>query len=138
SSGQERADASHRDDRLRDRSLGRARNADGRFDGEAESGRRARAARYEPRLDQPRDPTRARRLHPRRRETARDRPSRHGWRDRPLGISVRDFMEVAMLKIAAPFLGLSLILSWQSTPAAEAIEMGGLQGAVRDEDRKPG
>src|SRR6266571_4024709 len=42
-----------------------------------------------------------------------------------------------MLKIVAPFLGLSLILSSQSTPAAEAIEMGGLQGAVRDENRKP-
>src|SRR2546427_904248 len=42
-----------------------------------------------------------------------------------------------MLKIVAPFLGLSLVLSWQSTSAAEAIEMGGLQGAVRDENRKP-
>src|SRR6266704_256088 len=42
-----------------------------------------------------------------------------------------------MLKIVAPFLGLSLIMSAQSTPAAEAIEIGGLQGAVRDENRKP-
>src|SRR2546427_5199975 len=42
-----------------------------------------------------------------------------------------------MLKIVAPFLGLSLVLSWQSTSAAEAIEMGALQGAVRDENGKP-
>src|SRR6266705_619361 len=42
-----------------------------------------------------------------------------------------------MLKIVAPFLGVSLILSWHSTPAAEAIETGSLHGAVRDENSKP-
>src|SRR2546422_6617980 len=46
-------------------------------------------------------------------------------------------MEVAMLKIVSPFLGLLLVLSWQGTSFAEAIEMGGLQGAVRDENGKP-
>src|SRR5882757_8639170 len=40
-----------------------------------------------------------------------------------------------MLKIPL-FLGLLLILSWQGTSAAEAIERGGLQGAVRDENGK--
>src|SRR5437867_2659282 len=47
-------------------------------------------------------------------------------------------MEVAMLKIViAPFLGLLLILSCQGASMAEAIEMGALQGAVRDENGKP-
>ena len=42
-----------------------------------------------------------------------------------------------MLKIVSPFLGLLLVLSWQGTSFAEAIETGGLQGAVRDENGKP-
>ncbi len=43
-----------------------------------------------------------------------------------------------MLKIViAPFLGLLLILSCQGASMAEAVEMGGLQGAVRDENGKP-
>ncbi len=42
-----------------------------------------------------------------------------------------------MLKIVSPFLGLLLVLSWQGTPFAEAIETGSLQGAVRDENGKP-
>ena len=42
-----------------------------------------------------------------------------------------------MLKIFLHFLGLLLVLSWQGTSLAEAIEMGGLQGAVRDENGKP-
>src|SRR5260221_5436076 len=44
-------------------------------------------------------------------------------------------MEIAMLKIV--LLDLLLVLSWQGTSFAEAIEMGGLQGAVRDEIGKP-
>src|SRR5882757_8444741 len=44
-------------------------------------------------------------------------------------------MEIAMLKIV--LLGPLLLLSWQGTSFAEAIEMGGLQGAVRDENGKP-
>src|SRR3989442_8378504 len=43
-------------------------------------------------------------------------------------------MEEAMLKVVALSLALSF---WQSTSAAEAIETGGLQGAVRDENGKP-
>ena len=42
-----------------------------------------------------------------------------------------------MPKIVAPLLGLLLILSGQATSAAEAIETGGLQGAVRDENGRP-
>ena len=42
-----------------------------------------------------------------------------------------------MLKIASPFLGLLLVLLWQGTSTAEAIETGSLQGAVRDENGKP-
>ncbi|HEX9193902.1 MAG TPA: carboxypeptidase-like regulatory domain-containing protein, partial [Burkholderiales bacterium] len=42
-----------------------------------------------------------------------------------------------MLKVVAFFLGLLLILPWQSPSAAEAIETGGLHGAVRDENGKP-
>src|SRR5258705_4607020 len=42
-------------------------------------------------------------------------------------------MEIAMLKIV--LLGLLLLLSWQGTSFAEG--MGGLQGAVRDENGKP-
>src|SRR5260221_666160 len=44
-------------------------------------------------------------------------------------------MEIAMLKIV--LLDLLLLLSWQGISLAEAIEMGGLQGAVRDENGKP-
>src|SRR5260370_26516179 len=44
-------------------------------------------------------------------------------------------MEIAMLKIV--LLGPLLLLSWQGTSFAEAIERGGLQGAVRDENGRP-
>src|SRR5258706_7219086 len=44
-------------------------------------------------------------------------------------------MEIVMLKIV--LLGPLLLLSWQGTSFAEAIEMGGLQGAVRDENGRP-
>src|SRR5256885_4342536 len=43
-------------------------------------------------------------------------------------------MEDAMLKVVALSLGLWF---WQNTSAAQAIEMGGLRGAVRDENGKP-
>src|SRR5258706_570603 len=46
-------------------------------------------------------------------------------------------MEDAMAKIVTIFLGLSLVSPWQGTSAAEAIGMGSLQGAVRDENGKP-
>ncbi|TMH50343.1 MAG: carboxypeptidase regulatory-like domain-containing protein, partial [Betaproteobacteria bacterium] len=42
-----------------------------------------------------------------------------------------------MLKVVAFVLGPLLISPWQSPSAAEAIEMGGLRGAVRDENGKP-
>ncbi|TMG79591.1 MAG: carboxypeptidase regulatory-like domain-containing protein, partial [Betaproteobacteria bacterium] len=50
---------------------------------------------------------------------------------------MRDFMEVAMLKIVTPFLGLLLVFSWQGASLAQAIGKGSLQGAVRDENGKP-
>jgi virginiamycin B lyase len=45
-------------------------------------------------------------------------------------------MEAVMPKIVAPFLGLLLILFGQG-PSAEAVEMGSLRGAVRDENGRP-
>src|SRR5258706_7835019 len=42
-----------------------------------------------------------------------------------------------MLKIVAIFLALLLVSPWLGTSAAEAIGMGSLQGAVRDENGRP-
>src|SRR5712691_2656875 len=41
------------------------------------------------------------------------------------------------LNVIVPFLGLLLALFCGGVPIAEAIEMGSLQGAVRDESGKP-
>src|SRR5258708_12175094 len=46
-------------------------------------------------------------------------------------------MEEAMLKAVSLAIGLALVQVSSSAPAAEAIEMGSLQGAVRDENGKP-
>src|SRR3989475_4435118 len=63
-------------------------------------------------------------------------PSRVGLRYAE-SVHASSFTEDAMLKVVAFVLGPLLILAWQSPSAAEAIEMGGLRGAVRDENGKP-